>query len=86
MWIETAMLQRKVALRDGSWTSDIHPLYRPRTNTILCSVTGALPCLYYGHIIGITASNQLGGPGRNLSFVDDVLVYVIIEAKTTERN
>ena len=69
MWIGTAMLQRKVALRVGSWTSDIHCIAPG-----LPQGSALSPVLFNVYTMGIT-SNQLEGPGRTLSFADDVLVY-----------
>ena len=64
MWIGTAMLQRKVALRVGSWTSDIHCIAPG-----LPQGSALSPVLFNVFTVGIT-SNQLEGPGRTLSFAD----------------
>ena len=64
MWIGTAMLQRKVALRIGSWTSDIHCIAPG-----LPQGSALSPVLFNVFTVGIT-SNQLEGPGRTLSFAD----------------
>ena len=69
MWVGVALLSRKVALRVGTWSSEV------------CSIAPGLPqgsalspVLFNVYTVGIT-SNQLEGPGRTLSFADDVLVY-----------
>ena len=63
MWIGNALLQRKVALRVESWTSEVKSI------TPGLHLGSALsPVLFNA---GIT-SNQLDEPG---SFADDVLVY-----------
>ena len=69
MWVGVALLSRKVALRVGAWSSEV------------CSIAPGLPqgsalspVLFNVYTVGIT-SNQLEGPGRTLSFADDVLVY-----------
>ena len=69
MWIGTALLKRKVALRLGTWTSEIQCIAPG-----LPQGSALSPVLFNVFTIGIT-SNQLEGPGRTLSFADDVLVY-----------
>ena len=68
-WIGEAMLKRTVAMRLGTWASDA------------CTITPGLPqgsalspVLFNVYTVGIT-SNQLEGPGRTLSFADDVLAF-----------
>ena len=68
IWIDAAMLKRKVVLRLGSWASQA------------CMMTPGLPhgsalspVFFNVYTVGI-ASNQLEGPGRKLSFADDGLV------------
>merc|ERR1712177_20744 len=69
LWISKALLKRKVALRVGLWTSDV------KTITPGLPQGSALsPVLLNIYTVGIT-SNQLEGPGRTLSFADDVLAY-----------
>ena len=69
LWIGNALLKRKVALRVGPWTSEV------RTITPGLPQGSALsPVLFNVYTVGIT-SNQLEGPGRTLSFADDVLAY-----------
>ena len=69
IWIGEALLKRCVALRLGSWTSDL------RTITPGLPQGSALsPVLFNIYTVGIT-SGQLEGPGRVLSFADDVLPY-----------
>ena len=65
MWIGEALLQRKVALRVGAWTSDIR------------SITPGLPqgSALSPVLFSCITANQYEAPGRTLSFVDDVLVY-----------
>jgi ribonuclease HI len=66
-WIGTALLKRKVALRLGAWASD------PTEITPGLPQGSALsPVLFNVYTAGIT-SNQFEGPGRTLSFADDVL-------------
>ena len=65
--IGTSLLKRKVALRDGTWASD------PTEITPGLPQGSALsPVLFNVYTAGIT-SNQFEGPGRTLSFADDVL-------------
>ena len=69
IWIGEALLKRCVAQRLGSWTSD------RRTITPGLPQGSALsPVLFNIYTVGIT-SGQLEGPGRVLSFADDVLAY-----------
>ena len=69
MWIGAALLERKVALRIGRWTSEIETIAPG-----LPQGSALSPVLFNVYTMGIT-SNQLEGPGRTLSFADDVLVY-----------
>ena len=75
MWIGAALLERKVALRIGRWTSEIETI-APR----LPQGSALSPVLFNVYTMGIT-SNQLEGPGRTLSFADDVLVYRSVRNK-----
>ena len=69
LWIGEALLKRTVALRLGSWTSD------PKSITPGLPQGSALsPVLFNIYTVGIT-SGQLEGPGRTLSFADDVTPY-----------
>ena len=68
-WIGTAMLKRKVALRLGSWISEVREI-----TPGLPQGSALSPVLFNVYTVGIT-SNQLEGPGRTLSFADDVLAY-----------
>ena len=69
IWIGEALLKRSVALRVGTWTSE------RRTITPGLPQGSALsPVLFNIYTVGIT-SNQLEGPGRTLSFADDVTPY-----------
>ena len=69
MWTGAALLKRKVALRVGSWSSEVHSI-----TPGLPQGSALSPVLFNVYTVGIT-SNQLEGPGRTLSFADDVLVY-----------
>ena len=69
MWVGMALLSRKVALRVGSWSSEIQSIAPG-----LPQGSALSPVLFNVYTVGIT-SNQLEGPGRTLSFADDVLVY-----------
>ena len=68
-WIGTAMLKRKVALRLGSWISEVREI-----TPGLPQGSALSPVLFNVYTVGIT-SNQLEGPGRTLSFADDVWAY-----------
>ena len=69
IWTGVALLKRTVSLRVGAWAS------QPTAITPGLPQGSALsPVLFNVYTIGIT-SNQLEGPGRTLSFADDVLVY-----------
>ena len=69
LWVGEALLKRTVALRLGSWTSD------PKSITPGLPQGSALsPVLFNIYTVGIT-SGQLEGPGRTLSFADDVTPY-----------
>ena len=69
MWVGMALLSRKVALRIGSWLPQVQSI-APR----MPQGSALFPVLFNVYTVGIT-SNQLEGPGRTLSFADDVLVY-----------
>ena len=69
LWIGKALIKRKVALRVGTWTSDIQSI-----TPGLPQGSALSPVLFNVYTVGIT-SNQLEGPGRTLSFADDVLAY-----------
>ena len=69
MWVGMALLSRKVALRVGSWSSEVQSIAPG-----LPQGSALSPVLFNVYTVGIT-SNQLEGPGRTLSFADDVLVY-----------
>ena len=68
-WIGNTMLKRKVTLRVGSWISDVKEI-----TPGLPQGSALSPVLFNVYTVGIT-SNQLEGPGRTLSFADDVLAY-----------
>ena len=68
-WIATTMMKRKVALRIGTWTSEVKEI-----TPGLPQGSALSPVLFNICTVGIT-SNQLEGPGRTLSFADDVLSY-----------
>ena len=68
-WIAVAMLKRKVALRMGSWVSEVREI-----TPGLPQGSALSPVLFNIYTVGIT-SNQLEGPGRTLSFADDILAY-----------
>ena len=69
IWIGKALMKRKVALRLGRWSSETTVITPglPQGSTIS-------PVLFNVYTLGIT-SNQMEGPGRVLSFADDILVY-----------
>ena len=69
VWIGAAMLKRTVAMRLGSWVSNAHTI-----TPGLPQGSALSPVLFNVYTVGIT-SNQLEGPGRTLSFADDVLAY-----------
>ncbi len=69
MWVGKALLQRKVALRVGTWTSEVKSI-----TPGLPQGSALSPVLFNVYTVGIT-SNRLEKPGRTLSFADDVLVY-----------
>ena len=69
LWIGNALLKRKVALRVGVWTSEVRTITPGLPQGSVLS-----PVLFNIYTVGIT-SNQLEGPGRTLSFADDVLAY-----------
>merc|ERR1712074_451506 len=69
MWTGMALLSRKVALRVGSWSSEVQSIAPG-----LPQGSALSPVLFNVYTVGIT-SNQLEGPGRTLSFADDILVY-----------
>merc|ERR1712074_502593 len=69
MWTGMALLSRKVALRVGSWSSKVQSIAPG-----LPQGSALSPVLFNVYTVGVT-SNQLEGPGRTLSFADDVLTY-----------
>ena len=69
VWIGSTMLKRKVALRVGSWISEVKEI-----TPGLPQGSALSPVLFNVYTVGVT-SNQLEGPGRTLSFADDVLTY-----------
>ena len=69
VWIGAALLNRDVYLRVGTWSSDPHCI-----TPGLPQGSPLSPICFNVYTAAITA-NQLRGPGRTLSFADDVLVY-----------
>ena len=69
MWLGNALLKRKVAMRVDTWASEVKSI-----TPGLPQGSALSPVLFNVYTAGIT-SNQLEGPGRTLSFADDVLVY-----------